>query len=42
MLGAAIATAAEPDVLNDQQRFAREIYQELVQINTTASVGDTY
>ena len=42
LLGAALATAAEPDILNDQQHFAREIYQELVLINTTASVGDTY
>jgi acetylornithine deacetylase/succinyl-diaminopimelate desuccinylase-like protein len=40
-LGSAYATA-ETDALNPQQRFAREIYQELVQINTTASVGDTY
>src|ERR1700761_7976515 len=36
------AAAAETDSLNSQQRFAREVYQELVQINTTASVGDTY
>jgi acetylornithine deacetylase/succinyl-diaminopimelate desuccinylase-like protein len=34
--------AAGTDTLNPQQRFAREIYQELVEINTTASVGDTY
>ena len=39
LLGGALATAAEPDILNDQQRFAREVYQELVQINTTASVA---
>jgi acetylornithine deacetylase/succinyl-diaminopimelate desuccinylase-like protein len=37
-----LATAAGTDTLNPQQRFAREVYQELVQINTTASVGDTY
>jgi acetylornithine deacetylase/succinyl-diaminopimelate desuccinylase-like protein len=38
-----VSTAAETDsTLNSQQRFAREVYQELVQINTTASVGDTY
>ena len=42
MLCGALASAAEPDTLNGQQRFAREVYQELVQINTTASVGDTY
>ena len=36
------AAAAEPDTLNPQQQFARGIYQELVQINTTASVGDTH
>jgi hypothetical protein len=42
LLGGALATAAEPDILNGQQHFARDIYQELVQINTTASVGDTY
>jgi acetylornithine deacetylase/succinyl-diaminopimelate desuccinylase-like protein len=42
MLCGALATAAEPDTLNAQQRFTREVYQELVQINTTASVGDTY
>jgi acetylornithine deacetylase/succinyl-diaminopimelate desuccinylase-like protein len=42
MLCGALATAAEPDTLNAQQRLAREVYQELVQINTTASVGDTY
>jgi acetylornithine deacetylase/succinyl-diaminopimelate desuccinylase-like protein len=35
------ATGAEADALNSQQRFAREVYQELVQINTTASAGDT-
>jgi acetylornithine deacetylase/succinyl-diaminopimelate desuccinylase-like protein len=38
-----VSTAAGTDTaLNSQQRFAREVYQELVQINTTASVGDTY
>jgi acetylornithine deacetylase/succinyl-diaminopimelate desuccinylase-like protein len=41
-LGGTVATAADADSLNPQQRFAREVYQELVQINTTASVGDTY
>ena len=42
MLCGALATAAEPDTLNGQQRFARVVCQQLVQINTTASVGDTY
>ncbi len=42
LLSAALATAAGTDTLNPQQRFAREVYQELVQIDTTASVGDTY
>jgi acetylornithine deacetylase/succinyl-diaminopimelate desuccinylase-like protein len=36
------ALAADPDVANAQQQFAHQVYQELVQINTTASVGDTY
>ena len=42
LLLVALATASEPATLTDQQHFAREVYQELVQINTTASVGDTY
>jgi acetylornithine deacetylase/succinyl-diaminopimelate desuccinylase-like protein len=42
LLSVALATASEPDSLTNQQHFAREVYQELVQINTTASVGDTY
>jgi len=37
-----MGNAAETDALSPQQRFAREVYQELLQINTTASVGDTY
>lgn len=37
-----LANSADSDTLNPQQHFAREIYRELVQINTTASVGDTY
>jgi acetylornithine deacetylase/succinyl-diaminopimelate desuccinylase-like protein len=37
-----LASAADSDTLNTQQHFAREVYRELVQINTTASVGDTY
>jgi acetylornithine deacetylase/succinyl-diaminopimelate desuccinylase-like protein len=41
-LGCTVATGTEPDALNTQQQFARGVYQELVQINTTASVGDTY
>src|SRR5262249_12935213 len=36
------AAGVEPQALTAQQQFAREVYQELVQINTTASVGDTY
>jgi acetylornithine deacetylase/succinyl-diaminopimelate desuccinylase-like protein len=42
LLGSTVACAAETDTLNPQQQFARNVYQELVEINTTASVGDTY
>jgi acetylornithine deacetylase/succinyl-diaminopimelate desuccinylase-like protein len=38
----ALASAAGTDTLTSQQHFARDVYQELVEINTTASVGDTY
>jgi acetylornithine deacetylase/succinyl-diaminopimelate desuccinylase-like protein len=41
LAGTAVATD-EPGSLNAQQQLAREIYQELVEINTTASVGDTH
>jgi acetylornithine deacetylase/succinyl-diaminopimelate desuccinylase-like protein len=37
-----LVLAAQSDTLNAQEQFAREVYQELVQINTTASAGDTY
>jgi len=37
LLSVALATASQPDILTDQQHFAREVYQELVQINTTES-----
>jgi acetylornithine deacetylase/succinyl-diaminopimelate desuccinylase-like protein len=41
-LAGTLACAAETDTLNPQQHFAHNVYQELVEINTTASVGDTY
>jgi len=41
-LGCTVAMATGGAPLTPQQQFAREVYQELVQINTTASAGDTY
>jgi acetylornithine deacetylase/succinyl-diaminopimelate desuccinylase-like protein len=38
----AYAASAEPGKLTSQQQLARDIYQELVEINTSQSVGDTY
>ena len=37
-----VAAASEPANLKPHQQLAREIYQELVEINTSQSVGDTY
>jgi len=46
IIGAALiatqAVAADPAKLTSQQQLARDIYQELVEINTSQSVGDTY
>jgi acetylornithine deacetylase/succinyl-diaminopimelate desuccinylase-like protein len=39
---AAVAAASEPSKLNPNQQLARDIYRELVEINTSQSVGDTY
>src|SRR5687767_2646419 len=39
-LGAALAQTASTDLSADQRR-AREIFQQLIEINTTDSVGDT-
>jgi acetylornithine deacetylase/succinyl-diaminopimelate desuccinylase-like protein len=39
---AVAAVASEPANLKPHQQLAREIYQELVEINTSQSVGDTY
>jgi acetylornithine deacetylase/succinyl-diaminopimelate desuccinylase-like protein len=39
--GSALPSAAEP-VPPAMQQLTREVYKELVEINTTASVGDTY
>jgi acetylornithine deacetylase/succinyl-diaminopimelate desuccinylase-like protein len=36
------AIAADAGKLTPQQQLARDIYQELVEINTSQSVGDTY
>jgi acetylornithine deacetylase/succinyl-diaminopimelate desuccinylase-like protein len=36
------ALAADSGKLNAQQQLARDIYEELVEINTSQSVGDTY
>jgi len=36
------AEAAATQSLSPQQQFARDIYRELIEINTTASAGDTY
>jgi len=36
------ASAADSPTLTAHQQLAREIYQELVEINTSQSVGDTY
>ncbi|WP_426435693.1 M20/M25/M40 family metallo-hydrolase [Bradyrhizobium genosp. P] len=36
-----LATGAAADGLTEQQQFARSIYQELVEINTTTATGDT-
>jgi acetylornithine deacetylase/succinyl-diaminopimelate desuccinylase-like protein len=38
----ALAAASEQPKLNPNQQLARDIYQELVEINTSQSVGDTY
>ena len=38
--GAAPPPAAQPATLAPHQRLLREIYQELIEINTTNSVGD--
>jgi len=46
VIGAALsstqAIAADAAKLTSQQQLARDIYQELVEINTSQSVGDTY
>jgi acetylornithine deacetylase/succinyl-diaminopimelate desuccinylase-like protein len=39
---ATAAVASEPSKLKPDQQLARDIYQELVEINTSQSVGDTY
>ncbi len=39
---AAQAAPAAPAAPADQQKLTREVYQELVETNTTQSVGDTY
>ena len=41
LLGAALATSAGADDLASRQRAFRDIYQELVEINTTDSAGDS-
>src|SRR5882672_1124408 len=40
-VGAALAPCAAAEELDPRQRAFRDIYQELVEINTTDSVGDT-
>ncbi|MBR0751344.1 M20/M25/M40 family metallo-hydrolase [Bradyrhizobium jicamae] len=41
-LGSALfATAASAEGLTEQQQFARDIYKELVEINTVTATGDT-
>jgi acetylornithine deacetylase/succinyl-diaminopimelate desuccinylase-like protein len=42
ILSCAAASAAQPRELTAHQQLAREIYKELVEINTTQSVGDTF
>jgi acetylornithine deacetylase/succinyl-diaminopimelate desuccinylase-like protein len=39
---ATAAAASEPAKLKPDQQLARDIYKELVEINTSQSVGDTY
>lgn len=42
VLGSALmATGARAEGLTEQQQFARGLYQELVEINTTTATGDT-
>jgi len=36
-----LASGASAEGLTEQQQFARSIYQELVEINTTTATGDT-
>ncbi|MGC7499763.1 M20/M25/M40 family metallo-hydrolase, partial [Pandoraea pneumonica] len=36
-----LASGASAEGLTEQQQFARGIYQELVEINTTTATGDT-
>jgi len=40
--GGAVAPSAAEPAPPDAQKLTRDIYKELVEINTTASVGDTY
>jgi acetylornithine deacetylase/succinyl-diaminopimelate desuccinylase-like protein len=40
--GASVAPSAAEPAPADAQRVMRDVYKELVEINTTASVGDTY
>jgi acetylornithine deacetylase/succinyl-diaminopimelate desuccinylase-like protein len=40
-LSAALAQTASTDHLSAEERLAREIFQQLIEINTTDSVGDT-
>jgi acetylornithine deacetylase/succinyl-diaminopimelate desuccinylase-like protein len=42
LLFVAALPARSADSLTDQQQLARDIYQELVEINTSQSAGDTY
>jgi acetylornithine deacetylase/succinyl-diaminopimelate desuccinylase-like protein len=39
---ATLSAAAQPQKLTAQQQLQRDIYQELVEINTTQSAGDTF
>jgi len=40
--GGAVAPSAAEPAPPDAQKLTRDVYKELVEINTTASVGDTY
>jgi len=40
--GAAAAAELTATKLTDRQQYARDVYKELVEINTSQSVGDTY